>query len=85
MVMLANQPPHKSASLEPVSSFVFQVSSKPREVSMVCSKLETGNPKLLFRIAIPVPAHEAREELNTSISCQLSVISFQPNLFATRH
>jgi len=28
-------------------------------------KRTARNSKLLFRIAIPVPAHEAREELNT--------------------
>jgi hypothetical protein len=57
MVMLANQPPHL-VCIRPNISFQFRISGFDQ-------KLETGNLKLTFRIAIPAPHREAQEELNT--------------------
>jgi len=66
--MLANQPPHLvciRGSQFPVSCFWFQN-----------QKLETGNLKLPFRIAIPAPRREAQEELNT-FKTRFKVSQFQ--------
>jgi hypothetical protein len=64
MVMLANQPPHQSASIESVSSSGFQFrAGRVKRHNWLATR--NRKPETLLRIAIPVPAPQAREELNT--------------------